>query len=268
MGNVWDERAKTYEGAAWVTDPTLLDWTSRIVCGLPSRHAVERGAVIDVGCGTGALTEALWQRASFSRVVGFDPSEGMLAVARERRPAARVGGFSLDYVGGPEAWDVVPSGFDVAVARGVLHLVPDADLDAWIAKMKRLASPGGWIVLCEGVPPGDGDSPEVNGYDLFADAREIVSPGAFVWTAKAIVDLLLGAGCVEVAAHERFTENNSCREWLASKNLLPAVAERAIARHREALNEPLTVADYQLRGTEDGDVIMRWRHAVVCGRLP
>src|SRR3569833_2070199 len=39
---------------------------------------------VDVGCGTGALSEAILQVASPSQVAGVDPSESYLAVARER----------------------------------------------------------------------------------------------------------------------------------------------------------------------------------------
>lgn len=39
---------------------------------------------LDVGCGTGALTETILRQASPATVHGVDPSDGYLAVARNR----------------------------------------------------------------------------------------------------------------------------------------------------------------------------------------
>ena len=49
-------------------------------------HVPPPASVLDVGCGTGALAARLL-RESYE-VVGIDPSGGMLAVMRERAPAA------------------------------------------------------------------------------------------------------------------------------------------------------------------------------------
>src|SRR5947209_5732521 len=54
--------------------PRLVDFT-----GLP-----ERGRVLDVGSGTGALAFAIAERNSGGRVVGIDPSEEYVAYAASR----------------------------------------------------------------------------------------------------------------------------------------------------------------------------------------
>jgi SAM-dependent methyltransferase len=51
------------------------------------RRAICDGIVVDVGCGSGVLAREL-TRAGFD-VVGIDPSEAMLAIARETAPGAR-----------------------------------------------------------------------------------------------------------------------------------------------------------------------------------
>ena len=43
-----------------------------------------QGEVLDVGCGTGALTLALAKNKSVSKIVGVDLSEGFLAYAHQR----------------------------------------------------------------------------------------------------------------------------------------------------------------------------------------
>ena len=48
---------------------------------------------LDVGCGSGAFSEAVIQRCAPAEVQGVDPSEGQLAFAR-KRPAARLAQFT------------------------------------------------------------------------------------------------------------------------------------------------------------------------------
>ncbi|HUQ57645.1 class I SAM-dependent methyltransferase [Lentzea sp.] len=72
---------------------------------------------LDVGCGTGALTETVLAHARPASVTGIDPSEGFLARARRQVPGATFEvGDALD-LGGRTA-DVVVSGL-------VLTFVPD-----------------------------------------------------------------------------------------------------------------------------------------------
>jgi len=47
---------------------------------------------IDIGCGSGAFTELLFERCAPAEVQGIDPSEGQLAFARAW-PAARAAQF-------------------------------------------------------------------------------------------------------------------------------------------------------------------------------
>lgn len=51
-----------------------------------SRRGLDGGVIVDAGCGSGALAEALV--AAGRRVVGFDASEAMIALARARVPGA------------------------------------------------------------------------------------------------------------------------------------------------------------------------------------
>jgi ubiquinone/menaquinone biosynthesis C-methylase UbiE len=47
------------------------------------------GAVLDAGCGTGALSAAIAARGGTARITGVDLSEAFLAAARARVPGGR-----------------------------------------------------------------------------------------------------------------------------------------------------------------------------------
>jgi len=91
--------------------------------------------VLEVGCGTGRLAEALEER-ELARVLAVDASEAMVARAKELGINARVGRA--------EALPFKPGWFDAVVMRMVLHLVrrPQA-----LEQAARVLRPGGRLVI-------------------------------------------------------------------------------------------------------------------------
>ena len=94
---------------------------------------------VDVGCGTGALTEAILAATDPIAVVGIDPSPDFLAAAQRRiaDPRARF------EVGDARALPVPSDDYDAVVAGLVLNFVPDPA--PAVAEMVRVARPGGAI---------------------------------------------------------------------------------------------------------------------------
>ena len=93
---------------------------------------------LDVGCGTGALAGQVVDRCRPASVVGVDPSDGFLTVARET-----VGGGAEFLQGDADALPVADSSVDVVVSGLVLNFVPDPR--AAMAEMKRVTKDGGTI---------------------------------------------------------------------------------------------------------------------------
>lgn len=79
------------------------------------------GRWLDVGCGTGALSEIILAVTFPTEVVGIDPSAGYVAYARRRLPHPR----ARFEVGDARALPVPTAIFDAAVAGLVLNFVPD-----------------------------------------------------------------------------------------------------------------------------------------------
>jgi SAM-dependent methyltransferase len=95
---------------------------------------------LDVGCGTGALTQTILAQARPREVIGIDPSEGFIAYARDRTRDPRVA-FKTADARGLAAADA--GGFDTAVAGLVLNFIP-APGEALTA-MAHAVRPGGTV---------------------------------------------------------------------------------------------------------------------------
>lgn len=94
---------------------------------------------LDLGCGTGALTSQILQHGAPHSVIGVEPSDGFISLARQQvhddRAEFRQG-----------AGDSIPIGdgeIDVLVSGLVLNFVPD--LEKAMAEIVRCATPGGTI---------------------------------------------------------------------------------------------------------------------------
>lgn len=103
--------------------------------------------VLDVGCGTG--NAALLVAAAGATVVGVDPSERLLGVARER---ATEEAADVTFARGEgAAVDAGDATFDAAISVfGVIFAEPQPAAD----ELLRVVRPGGRIVLTTWVPAG------------------------------------------------------------------------------------------------------------------
>lgn len=94
---------------------------------------------LDVGCGTGALTEVILQGAYPCYVTGIDPSPGFIDYARGHIADPR----ATFRIGEAQALPVHSSRFDAAVAGLVLNFVPDPLVA--VREMARTVRPGGVV---------------------------------------------------------------------------------------------------------------------------
>lgn len=117
---------------------------SRVVA---DRFVGELGAArgirwMDVGCGTGALTEAIVERCDPASVVGVDPSPGFLAAARARPRLAGLPAVRFEE-GEAQRLPAADGSADAVVSGLVLNFVPDPA--AALAEFRRVTAPGGII---------------------------------------------------------------------------------------------------------------------------
>jgi len=90
-----------------------------------------------IGCGTGALSEQILASQGPNRLIGVEPSELFLAVAKDRVQGARVE-FRL---GSGEHFPLEDACIDCAVSALVLNFVPDKAFA--MRELRRVLAPGG-----------------------------------------------------------------------------------------------------------------------------
>ncbi len=100
--------------------------------------AVPAGAVLDVGCGPGALTAELLRRGA--TVAAVDPSAPFVAAVRARHPGVDVREASAESLPFDDA------SFDAALAQLVVHFMRDPD--AGLREMTRVTRAGGTVAAC------------------------------------------------------------------------------------------------------------------------
>ena len=115
----------------WFAAPPALDW-------------------LEVGCGTGALTEAIVALGAPASLLSVEQSEGFVATARARIADGRVTIRTAD----AQALDLPDGTCDVVVSGLVLNFVPDRARA--LREMKRVLRPGGCIGFYVWDYPGGG----------------------------------------------------------------------------------------------------------------
>ena len=104
--------------------------------------------VLDVGCGTGAVTRILAEKAAPGRVVGLDLSEERLAIAKDIARKERI--ENVRYTRG-SAGDLSPKDrrFDLVYSRCLFQYLPgQAGMDT-LAAMKQRARSGGSVCVAD-----------------------------------------------------------------------------------------------------------------------
>jgi len=95
---------------------------------------------LDVGCGTGVLTQALADVVGPARVAAVDPSPAFVGACRRRVPGADV------RLGTAEALPDFEPPFDAVMSQLVVNFMSDAD--AGVQAMRAATAPGGIVTSC------------------------------------------------------------------------------------------------------------------------
>jgi SAM-dependent methyltransferase len=118
-------------------------------------------ALLDVGTGTGSLAIAALERWPALRVVGVDPSTGMLDLARQAARDRLAADLERRYdtaIGWADELPFPDASFDLAASSFVLQLVPRRG--AALGEIRRILRPGGtfaWVAWLRSDRPYEPD---------------------------------------------------------------------------------------------------------------
>lgn len=161
MDNPERERAPKTRGAVLKWQAPIYDAECALV-GLRKKfrqatlhHARLRPGeqVLDVGCGTGILTQLAAEAVGVSgKVVGIDPSVPMIALARQNAVRARSQAeFKLGVV---ERLQFEDNRFDAVLSSLMLHHLPAGLKREGLSEIHRVLKPGGRLLAVDFDRPG------------------------------------------------------------------------------------------------------------------
>lgn len=123
-------------------EPLTGRWSRQVAPAFVTWLDVAGGARwLDVGCGTGALIQAILDSEKPSEVIGVDPSSSFIAYARRQITDPRV----RYEVGDARDLPVASNQYNAVVAGLVLNHIDGADLPAAVSEMVRAARGGGVV---------------------------------------------------------------------------------------------------------------------------
>lgn len=134
-------RRTLFDSVAQLYEASRLGYPSDIVEVAVTTAAVGAGsAVLEVGCGTGQLTDSLARYGL--RLTAIDIGPSMINAARRR-----LGGPALSFqVSSFEDFAAADASFDLIISGTAFHWV---DPEVRFRKPARLLRPGGWLALLE-----------------------------------------------------------------------------------------------------------------------
>ena len=178
----WDERYRQQAG-----------WTAALREHIYRHIGLSSGQrVLEVGCGTGAVTAHLVQKYPV-RIFGLDHNSGFLSLAQEEQPSA--GFVCADALNIPFA----SGAFDVTLSHMFLLWMQEPRLA--LAEMRRVTRAGGWVLaLAEPVYGGRIDYPQELDDLGRLQAAALRSQGANPERGRELAHLLIDAGLVHVEA--------------------------------------------------------------------
>lgn len=133
--------AETFRASVDDYDRLVGRYSAPLASALIDFAGVERGMrAIDVGCGPGALTDALAGLLGPANVRAADPSEPFVAGCRARAPGVEV------VVAAAEALPFGDGAFDAALSQLVVNFMRDPE--AGVCEMTRVTRSGGIVAAC------------------------------------------------------------------------------------------------------------------------
>ncbi len=139
------EVAQRYDAWAQAYDADLASWSYQapaVVADTVLTRQPAAGSVLDVGCGTGLVGQALRARGFTGRLLGLDISQASLDLARQGGTYDSLRAADLQ-----QRLYLDDDSVDAVVCVGVMTYLPEVEA-VW-REFARLARPGGLVVVTQ-----------------------------------------------------------------------------------------------------------------------
>lgn len=218
-----DEVGAGFDQAAGTYDDLLLHnrtGAARLVSALPDG---DYGHVVDVGCGTGFASFAMYDGRDTRRVTGVDASGEMLAVMRDT--ATRIApDLELDlHVGDAVHLPLHDGSVDAAISTMAFHWFPDKE--GAVREMARAVRPGGVVAIL-----GAGRGTDAELLQIMLDMDPPVPPawtGVFDHIHRNVPEMHEMLGAAGLDAVDVWTETRY--RWITPESYLARL--QAVASH-------------------------------------
>ena len=227
-GEAYDRSAGDYDGLLRHN----AEGARRLVAAIPEGRY---DRILDVGCGTGFVTEAMADRFGTRHATGVDPSEGMLDRFRQKLGER----LDLDLItAGVHDMDVPDGAFDAVVSGMAFHWFPRQEQA--VHAMARRVAPGGVLAILASGAGSDREFKTVlEGIDPPVPATWIATFDAIQRTADEVAGWMADAGLEPVDAwEERRVRRTPPDAYLArmvatSSHVSAGIDEEELAGHAE-----------------------------------
>lgn len=137
-----------FDNSAQTKELQRLDYQSQVFHSLGQKIRQDAGLtptmrVLDLGCGTGIISQAIAQSLTSGSIVGIDRSAAMIEAAESRLQAQKAPNLTFQ-VGNSESLDLPAASFDFVYARLLFQHLSNPQLT--LTEILRVLKPGG--ILC------------------------------------------------------------------------------------------------------------------------
>ena len=164
--------------------------------------SASKGAVLDIGCGSGILAFELAQY--YDNVVAVDLSAKMLEIASQKRSAP-----NIEYIQMDASQLTLDRQFDLTGSAATFHQLPN--LPAALSEVKKLLKPQGKIVFLDNI--SEGETPATICYMVGA-VRDFI-PDCSTYGCRNALRLLrfrLSPSWLKYLASSRYLSERQCRK--------------------------------------------------------
>jgi ubiquinone/menaquinone biosynthesis C-methylase UbiE len=239
----WDTRARDYDHLQWATKGDYL--SAFIEAGDFNADDV----VLDLGTGTGIIAHSIAPRVK--QVIGADLSDAMLEHARASYPEIEWREMDAHHL------DFADNTFTKLTARMMFHHIIEGT-DAAMRECLRVLTPGGTLVLSEGVPPSEGVKEFYT--EMFKLKEERIT-----FMEDDLRRLVDDAGFEQVRTGIFWLRGASIRNWLENSGLPQDVQDRIFQMHLDLHEQGKR--DYNMVIT-DTDCLIDMKFVVLTAQKP